>query len=248
MHAPRASVFVTLGITILALYVFDSWPRLLGRVIPYDERRRKVVAFAGVLGVWVLFWCLLAGLGILADVTSRPPPFMLLPVSLVIGVILIVRSRIGALLVTNPYSALIGSQIFRFPLELVMHQAASEQVMPAQMTFASVAGHMGYNYDIVTGITALCVVLVWRQSEPPRGVVIAWNVLGLLLLLNVVGIAVASTPMFARFGTEPFELNTWVFYFPFVLLPAVLVGSALLAHVLIFRKLIERTDNTFLSV
>jgi hypothetical protein len=63
--------------------------------------------------------------------------------------------------------------------------------------------------------------------------VIAWNVLGLALLGNVVTIAILSTPLFRYFGDD--RLNVWVTYPPFVWLPAVMVLAALAGHLLIFR-------------
>jgi ABC-type branched-subunit amino acid transport system permease subunit len=62
-----------------------------------------------------------------------------------------------------------------------------------------------------------------------------WNLLGLLLLANIVTIAIAATPVFHAFG--PDHLNTWVSRSPFVLLPSVLVMAALFGHVVVLRSL-----------
>jgi hypothetical protein len=60
-------------------------------------------------------------------------------------------------------------------------------------------------------------------------------VAGLALLINVVTIAIVSTPRFAYFGAD--RLNVWVTYPPFVWLPAVMVVAALAGHLLILRAL-----------
>ncbi len=60
--------------------------------------------------------------------------------------------------------------------------------------------------------------------------------MGLLLLANIVVVSVMSTPLFAKFDSEPEKLNTWVLHAPFIWLPAVLVGSALLGYELIFQR------------
>ncbi len=65
-----------------------------------------------------------------------------------------------------------------------------------------------------------------------------WNVLGSVLRSVIVGVAIASTPVFARFGSEPSALNTWVLFPPFVWLPAILVGLAAFGHVILFRVLL----------
>jgi hypothetical protein len=63
--------------------------------------------------------------------------------------------------------------------------------------------------------------------------VAAWNVMGLVLLANVVIVAILATPRFAYFGED--NLNVWVTYPPFVWLPAVMVLAALAGHLVIFR-------------
>ncbi len=60
-------------------------------------------------------------------------------------------------------------------------------------------------------------------GRAPRGLVLAWNVLGSLLLLVIAMIALTSTPLIHAFGTEAAQLNTFVMHFPFVWLPTVLV-------------------------
>ena len=101
--------------------------------------------------------------------------------------------------------------------------------MPAQMSYS------GWNFDIVTGIFAIPVALLALRARPPRALITAWNVVGTALLVNIIAIAVASTPTFAAFG--PDRLNTWVADAPYVLLPCVLVPAAVFGHVLVWRKL-----------
>jgi hypothetical protein len=95
--------------------------------------------------------------------------------------------------------------------------------------------YSGRNFDIVTGVTALVLALVLARAAVPRWVIAAWNVLGTVLLVNVLVIAIASMPMFHRFGAD--RLNTWVAEPPFVWLPSVMVLTALAGHLVIFRKL-----------
>lgn len=157
--------------------------------------------------------------------------FLLLPT---IGLpLLFGLSRTGALLANAPLSLLVAFHAFRLPLELVMHQAAAEGVMPPQMTFT------GMNFDIATGVTALLVAALAARGWAPRWLLLGWNALGTLLLVVILTIAVLSLPAFAAFGREPARLNTWVAYFPFVWLPAGLVSAAVLGHVLLWRRLLS---------
>ena len=110
-----------------------------------------------------------------------------------------------------------------------MHAIYERGIMPGQMSYA------GRNFDIVTGIAALPVAALLAWGRGGRTLAAAWNVLGLALLVNVVVIAILSTPRFAYFGGE--QLNVWVTYPPFVWLPAVMVLAALAGHLIVFRAL-----------
>jgi len=106
---------------------------------------------------------------------------------------------------------------------------AERGIMPSQMTYT------GRNFDIVTGATAIVVAVLLRSGRGGRGLALGWNLLGLALLLNVVIVAIVSTPRFALFG--PDRLNVWVAYPPFVWLPAALVLAALAGHLIVFRAI-----------
>jgi hypothetical protein len=231
----RASALVTAAFVVLPLLVAAAFvlacawaDRRLGES-PRTRRRRTLIVAALVLA-WLLLTALAAGSGVLRRFDAVPPPFaglLLAVAALGVGV---PCSPLGTRLVLGlPMWALVGSQAFRFPLELVMHRASVEGVMPVQMSYA------GLNYDILTGIGAG--VLGWwlARGRVARWTVAAWNALGLALLVNVVTVAVVSTPLFRWFGDD--RLNTFVTYPPFVWLPAVLVTAALMGHILVWRKL-----------
>jgi len=92
----------------------------------------------------------------------------------------------------------------------------------------------GYNFDIVSGATALpLALLAWRRPLP-RPLIALWNLTGQLLLIAIVIIAFAATPVFRAFGDD--QLNTWVTEFPYVWI-AVAVAAALFGHVVTLRKL-----------
>jgi hypothetical protein len=177
---------------------------------------------------------LLAAAGALRYDTVPPTMFALIAVTLVASAWLAL-SRFGERLATaTPLALLVGFQAFRLPLELVMHRAAEEGVMPVQMSYS------GWNFDIVTGSTAIAValalVLFVRSPRARRALAGAWNVMGCVLLTVVVTVAILSTPTPIRmFHNEP--ANVWITWFPFVWLPCLFVALALVGHILIFRRL-----------
>lgn len=233
---PQASTLVILGIPALALLVLALLVAAVHRThraTPHTARRVAVVALA-----WLVASGLLAAGGLLARFDVRPPTLLLVVVPAFALPILLALSRAGARMATElPLWTLVGAQAFRLPLELVMHAAARQGTMPEQMTFT------GVNLDIVTGSTAILVAALAYRGHAPRALLLAWNLLGTVLLAAIIVIAIASTPLFGAFGTAPHQLNTWVAYLPFVWLPAILVAAALLGHLLLWRRLWQATPS-----
>ncbi|GMU58187.1 MAG: hypothetical protein AMXMBFR33_73330 [Candidatus Xenobia bacterium] len=178
---------------------------------------------------WLAAVAGLAASGRLLDFDRVPPPlFLPVVVGGVITVALAFSSWGTRLVMELPLALLVGSQAFRLPLELVMHHAYEVEVMPVQMSYE------GLNLDILTGATALILAFY-----PRRFLVWAWNFMGLALLINVVTIAILSTPIPIRvFTNEP--ANLWIATVPFCWLPTFLVPLALLGHLLVFRSLTSR--------
>ncbi len=194
--------------------------------------RRAMVAFLG-LGVWMGVLAAAALSGVLADFERRPPPMALAFGGTLILSSAYALSRFGQRLAEGlPVAALVGFQAFRLPLELVMHQAAGEGTMPSAMSFT------GYNFDIVTGILATILGVWFAVGRPPRVAVVLFNVIGSALLLIITVVAVLALPLFAAFG--PDQLNVWVTRFPFIWM-AVMVGSALVGHIALARRLLAGT-------
>ena len=200
--------------------------------------RSKVtrVALATAVGsfAWLAAAWRVAGSGVLRHWYTTPPPFPLFMVAIAVLGVVMAFSTLGRHLATFiPLWVLVGIQAFRLPLELAMHRMFERGIMPEQMTYT------GRNFDIVTGTSALLVAGFVATGRAGRGLVLVWNCLGLALLLNVVIVAVLSTPVFAYFGDD--RLNVWVTYPPFVWLPAVMVLAAFAGHLIIFRALTLRS-------
>jgi len=220
----QASTWVEIGFVVLPILVVGVALWAVRRVAP----ERFVLSTAAVTG-WMALWGVLAALGVLSRFELHPPPMAILIVcTLIAGFWLGFSALAGRLAVGLPLWALVLVQGFRLPLELLMHQAAVEHVMP------NVLSYTGYNFDIVTGSCAFVVALALRRGAP-RALAFIWSCYGCLCLLAIAIIAILSSPMIAYFG--PHELNGWVTRLPFVWLPSVLVAFALAGHIVVFRKL-----------
>jgi len=197
---------------------------------PAGTRRAAVIGTLVMGALWMAVTWAAADTGVLLQWEATPPPFALLLLAIVGLALTIAFTPYGTRLVLGlPLWSLIAIQGFRLPLELAMHGMYERGIMPMQMSFS------GRNFDIVTGLSALVVAWLVGTGRAGRGVALVWNLLGLVLLINIVTVAILSTPRFLIFGPE--NVNTWVFYPPFVWLPAVMVLAALAGHLLIFRAL-----------
>ncbi len=236
LSAPAPSPAAVAGFTALVVAVVGTTIAAVpaaARSAGEDEaaalQRRNRLA-AG-LAAWLAVTWLAAASGVLATFDRMPPPLLpFMGLTAVASTILAFSSLGGVLARGLPIAALVGFHAFRVPLEIILYQLSLDGVLPVQMTFD------GMNYDIVSGLSAVAVALWAAWGRPPRAVLMAWNVLGLTLLLVIVTIAVLSAPVpFRVFMNEP--ANTIIATTPFVWLPTVLVQAAWIGHLLVFRRL-----------
>jgi hypothetical protein len=227
---PQASSLVELGIPSLAIVMLA----LVGVAISRTRERRAAPWFALGAALWLAATAWLGASGFFTRYDSLPPRLLVLLVPTLGLPVLLSFSRLGSALGRElPVALLVAFHSFRLPLELVMHRAATEGTMPPQMTYT------GYNFDIVSGSSALVVAALAISGRAPRWLLLSWNALGSCLLLAILVIAVASLPSFQAFGSEASRVNTWIAYFPFIWLPAGLVSAALLGHVILWRRLLS---------
>ena len=228
--SPPADWLLPAAITLLAFFVSVYWLEyLFSGSRPYV----KAIVRLGVFG-WIGVWRFIAGSGALQHFDRTPPPMAMMMAGAVFVSIAIGLSSFGRNATLLPFSSLIGLQAFRFPLELLMHRGVTLGIVPVELSYT------GYNIDIVTGIgAALIAIALSRGVAVPRGVLWIWNIFGWICLAVILAVAVLGSPMLHRFGTDPRHVNTWVLFFPYVLVPTALVVTALSAHVVITRKLLS---------
>ncbi|MEK6481733.1 hypothetical protein WJR50_29585 [Catalinimonas sp. 4WD22] len=125
---------------------------------------------------------------------------------------------------------LIAIHILRLPIELILYQLYLKELIPELMTY------QGWNFDILTGISAVMILVLYALNKLRREVFLVWNWLGLGLLVIIVVLAVLSAPTpLQQFAFE--QPNVAVLKFPFIWLPAVVVPIVLLSHLLMIRHL-----------
>ena len=167
----------------------------------------------------------------LQDFSNFPPKMMVVLIVPLAAIIWFTSSRILRDIVANTQIRdLTNLQFFRFVVEIFLWMLFVGELLPIQMTFE------GWNFDVVSGITAPVVAYFFKDNKK---VMVAWNILCLGLLINIVTIAILSMPTpFQVFMNEP--PNTVVANFPIVLLPAFLVPLAYMLHFFSLRKLLMK--------
>lgn len=188
-------------------------------------------AVSAGLAVWLFFIYGVVRSGVLLEQPMPRLVWFFVGVNLV-SLVFAIGPVGGALAKNLSFAALVGFHFFRFPLELILHRWALDDVIPMTMTWT------GRNFDIATGLLS-CLTLALMRLRPieARRLALIFNLIGFLLLLNVGRVAMLSSPLpFAWPLETPLQL---VMHVPYFLIAPVCVGGALVAHVILFRKLIR---------
>jgi hypothetical protein len=217
-------------------WMFNGLQRVLARIDWPAEKRRRVFSRALVAVVaWAAILGALARAGFFADYNALPPRIplsMLIPLAIMPA---LAFSRGGkALLRVMPPHWLLYAQTFRIGVELLIWLAVINNMMPIQLSFE------GRNFDVLTGVFALPVgYYVFVAGRWPKWVAVAYHLMGMGLLVNVLVVSFLSMPTPLRvFHNEP--ANTLISQFPWVYLPGMLVPLAFSLHILSLRQLVLR--------
>jgi hypothetical protein len=124
--------------------------------------------------------------------------------------------------------------IVRIPVEIALLYIFYAGLIPEVMTFE------GRNFDILAGITApLMVYLFFGRKTISKKVMITWNIIGILLLVNIVAHAILSAPFsFQQLAFD--QPNTGLFFFPFTWLPCYIVPVVFFSHFASLRLLLKK--------
>ena len=222
LHLPTYVYLTFAATTIFAIWLFykasnNSKPFLL------------------VLFSWIVLQSILAIAGFYSDPNTMTVRFPILIVPPLLFLISRFATRKGRAFLDGLNLPLLTIfHVIRIPVELVLFWLFIGKAVPEAMTFH------GRNFDILSGISAPFIYYFgFIKKKLSKTFIIAWNLICLALLLNVVSSAVLSLPArFAQFGFE--QPNTALGYFPFILLAAVLVPLVMLSTVAAIRQLSKK--------
>ncbi len=205
-------------ITLATLYI-------LFYIIRSVDGQTGFIAFLLIV-VWLTVIGKLAQDNYFMDFQSTIPRFLLaFPPMLIVIIGLFIVKNSRAYIAKMPIELLTYLSLIRIPVELVLWWLMLYGKVPELMTFE------GRNFDIIAGITAPVVAFfcftrkVWSIK-----VALVWNILGLVLLLNIIINALLSAPLpFQQFAFD--RPNIGLMYFPFIWLPAFVAPVVLFSHI-----------------
>ena len=212
------------GTGLLALLIVLSARRYLG-----ESAAR--IALAG-LGSWLVYVGTLSALGVFSNPALKPPGVLYMVIPTIAFVVLFaVRSkRAGAVARALPIGLLMGAQVFRVGVELGLHQLWKQGLVPQLMTFE------GGNVDIFIGLSAPLVAWLTRSGRVSQRAGIAWNVLGLLALANIIVRSALTAPGPLNFIHSEVP-NMAIGTFPYTFVAGLFAPLAVMLHVLSIRHL-----------
>jgi len=203
-------------------------------VARYLNARSALAVLAG-MAAWLTYVGLLAYFGVVKNTAMRPPGIVFLLVPVLVFLLLffafVVRSTAGErIALAFPIWILLGAESFRIGVELFLHQLWIDGLVPRMLTFD------GANVDIYIGASAALIAWLSTRGRLGMRLGLAWNVLGLLALTNVVIRAVLTSP--GPFNLIHAEVPNRLFgTFPFLLIPGFFVPLAVVLHLLAMRAL-----------
>lgn len=216
-------LFVSLLFSATALATF---------VFAFMASRRNLV-FAGILLVWVVLQSIVALTGFYTQTQMLPPRFILLVAPTLIGILLLFLLPAGRRWMDGlKLETLAWLHVVRVPVEIVLFLLFVYGVVPQLMTFE------GRNLDILSGITAPFIAWFgYRKNKLGKWPLLAWNLICLGLLFNIVAPAILSAPTpFQQYAFD--QPNIAVFHFPFHLLPGFIVPIVLFSHLVAIRRIL----------
>ncbi len=183
--------------------------------------------------IWLVLQAMISLSGFYTDTQAMPPRFLLAVVPPLLTIVGLFATKSGQRFINSlNLKTLTLLHLVRIPVELVLFWLFLNKTVPEIMTFE------GQNFDIVSGITAPVVYYFFIKKRIGTGIMLMWNFLCLVLLVNIVSTAILSAPFpFQQFGFE--QPNIAVLHFPFIWLPCCIVPIVLFSHIVAIKRLME---------
>ncbi len=203
-------MFLLLGLATISLFTYAT----------------RSIKDGAIFIVWATFVSFLASMSLFENFPISLAGVVL--VTLLIGLFVYKRLKLKPV----NQSLLLAIHIVRIPVEIVLFQLYLAGNIPILMTYKR------WNFDIFFGLSALVlfVLLFFIGFSKIVRLLKIWSVAGIFSLASVVFMAMLSSPIpIQQFAFE--QPNTALLYFPYVLLPSLIVPIVFLSHFLLLNNM-----------
>ena len=200
------------------------------------KARNKIILLSIFLLLWHIYIFLIAQTGMLQDYSLPPraPLLLVLPAFVFIGIFVYVN-RNKNWLQNIPEHWLIFYQTFRICIEILFVFSITKGILHSNMTIE------GYNYDIIFASSAPFVgYWVYKNKVGAKKIAIWWNFLGLGVIASIIFVVVTTAYFPGFYGSSEELMPKGFGMYPYVLVAAFLMPSAVLMHILSIVQLSKK--------
>lgn len=186
----------------------------------------KRVLFVSIF--WIILITSFSLTGFFQNTNTVPPRFLIVLIGNLIFILFIFKMIKHQKFKLNDVLLI---HTLRIPIEIVLYCLFLDKQVPKIMTFE------GFNFDICVGASAFVffVLTQFCKINFSKKVLLIWNIIGGLFLVNIVVIAILSAPLpIQQFSFE--QPNIAVLKFPYVLLPSFVVPIVFLTHLISIKQ------------
>ncbi|QCK16899.1 hypothetical protein [Mangrovivirga cuniculi] len=200
------------------------------------DKFKLIKRYIVIIILWLTYVLTLSLSGLLQnfDLPPRVPLLIILP-SIILSIILTGQSIFKRNL--NQFSSYfpVNVQAFRIGVELLILEAILYGYFPEGVSFD------GSNYDILIGLTAPVIGVLYMRNSISQKWVLGWNIAA-LIVLTFTGYAFVST-YYIHSDFPPDVSRLLLTELPFILLPGVLLPFAIFYHIVSIRQTLTKSND-----
>ena len=199
------------------------------------EKRQRLFWFPFAILIFQLLIAIIGSTGFYIDFNVPP---RLLYAGIIPSFILLATfsfSRTGNYFVQSiPVHLPIFFQSFRILVELFIYWVFLIGWGPEEATM------MGYNYEFYFGITAIFFGIFVLKNKASKGLIIAWNVLGIIMLIVIVGIFFTSALAWDTFWKKSIPMiSNEMLQMPAMSIATLYMPLAFWSHIFSIRQMLQ---------
>jgi hypothetical protein len=228
-------IFITLFFALTTFATLFLFYNVVKNASTETTRKMATPILFGMI-IWLAIQAFLTLKGVYnTDFKAIPPKIMLFGVlpTVVTVILLMVTSRGKQFVDSLPLINITYLNTVRIPVEMVLLWLFLNKAVPQIMTFE------GRNFDIVAGISAPFIAYFgFVKGKLSAKIILVWNILCLLLLINIIILAFFSAPTsLQKIAFD--QPNIGIINFPFSWLPTFIVPIVLFGHLTSIRRLMR---------